>query len=348
MANFIAYSLPRSRSYWLSKFLTYGDWDCTHDQLRFLRTPDDIKSWIVQPNCGTVETGAAPFWRLIPFMPTVVIRRPLDEVIASLHKTGDFEPITLRKAMEKLDHKLDQIERRVPNVLSVNYDDLNSEATCKAIFEKCLPYQHDHKWWKKVSKLNLQINMTHLIRYCHANLPQMEKLAKIVKFQMMSLIRPEVIDKDDGITIQCESFAASKDCHRLFEEHCVIVGEAPDSTLKDRLNSDLMQKLDDLGCLQIVTARSNGRMFGYLVSILAPSLESENTKIAQQTTMFASKLFPGLGMKMQRASIEFLKQRGVDEVYFRAGLRGDGERSNVLFKRVGAQPFGSTYKLNLT
>ena len=36
----------------------------------------------------------------------------------------------------------------------------------------------------------------------------------------------------------------------------------------------LMRKMDELGAMQILTARANGRMFGYHQTLIGPSLES--------------------------------------------------------------------------
>ena len=47
--------------------------------------------------------------------------------------------MTLATAMHRLDRKLEQIERRVPGVLSVSYADLATEAGCRAVWQHCLP-----------------------------------------------------------------------------------------------------------------------------------------------------------------------------------------------------------------
>ena len=62
---FLIYALPRSRTYWLSKFLSYGDWVCGHDQIRYFRTIDDIKGWLNLPATGSAETGIAEWWRVV-------------------------------------------------------------------------------------------------------------------------------------------------------------------------------------------------------------------------------------------------------------------------------------------
>jgi hypothetical protein len=123
------------------------------------------------------------------------------------------------------------------------------------------------------------------------------------------------------------------------------VGESPDAFWGK--NIELMRMLDQLGAMQITTARSNGRMFGYLITIIAPSLESAEITTAVNTTFFASADFRGLGMKLQHSSLAALRARGVDEVYFRAGVRGAGPKMGAMYRRLGASPDGQLYKLDL-
>lgn len=343
---FIIYGTPRSRTYWLSRYLTYADWHTGHDEIIHARTLDDVTSWFNQPCTGTVETAAAPFWRMIPHVKALIIRRPIDDVIDSLMKTANFDKPSLTRMMDRLDHKLDQIEKRL-GVQSIPYDELKSEQTCKQIFEYCLPYQHDRKWWKKLRNLNLQISMPQLMRYMNAYQPQMSKLSQIAKHHMLVGITRDIpLSDKDGLSVQQESFETFfRDGQSLFAEHLVLVGEGPgDFTLK---NLDLMREMEQAGRLQITTGRCNGRMFGYLMATIGPSLEAPDRVSAAHTINFASPDMPGLGMKMQRASIEALRNQGVDEIFLHAGVRGSGPRMGTLFKRLGASEFGGLYRLEL-
>jgi hypothetical protein len=125
----------------------------------------------------------------------------------------------------------------------------------------------------------------------------------------------------------------------------MLVNEDPDNWKGKNLT--LMQDLDDIGAMQIMTARCNGKIFGYLMTLLSPSLTSENVNAATNTTFYASPDVPGLGMKLQRAALKALKDRGVHEVFFEAGKRGSGPRLSVLYERLGAQEHGTAYRLQL-
>ena len=348
MPPFLVYGLPRSRTYWLSRYLTVGEWQCGHDELRHCRSMDDVTSWLAQPCTGSVETAAAPFWRLAKHLKTVTIRRPVDQVVESFMRLGfPVDREVFRRYMLQFDRKLDQIEQRVPNVLSVTFDDLRYEETCKKVFEFCLPYPHDPSWWNLMAPLNLQINMHHLVRYYAAHEAQLTKLAKIAKHQTIAQMNRDLVavDQDDGLTIQEESLSSAVEAKALFAEHCVLVGESPDSY--DTKNWPLMHKLEELGAIQVMTARCNGRLFGYLMALISPSLESPDIQTAIHTTFFASPEFKGLGMKLQRASVEALRAKGIDEVYFHAGPRGMGPRMGTVYRRLGAVEFGNLWKLEL-
>jgi GNAT superfamily N-acetyltransferase len=352
---FVVFALPRSRSYWVSRFLNYGGWSCGHDEVRHARSLDDIRSWLAMPLSGTVETAAAPFWRLLvsdrPDVRIAVIRRPVDEAVASMLALGlDFDTQRLTTVMRNLDHKLGQIAARCPDVLSLTYAELKTEEACARLFEHCLPFRHDPAWWRDVSALNLQIDMAALLRYYAAHAHQLEKLAKTVKHRIISTLLPFGLPRSDaefdGMTFQVEPGRDFyRDAQALFAEHLVQTGQAPDDHA--RKNLPLLFRLDDLGMLQCLTARSNGRMFGYLQSIIAPSLDDPNVLQAEHTIFFASPAIRGLGMRLQRAALTMLRKRGVQHVIMRAGHRGSGPRLGTFYRRLGAEEFGQLYRLEL-
>ncbi len=349
MTPFVIFALPRSRTAWLSMFLTYRDWICAHDEIRHARSLEDVRAWLRQPNAGTIETSAAPWWRLLldmaPDVRVVTMRRPVPEVMDSLrHLNVPMDDAKVERGIIRLDRKLDQIEHRVPGVLSLQFADLVSEAACAQLFEYCLPYPHDAERWAGLASTNLQIDMNALLRYYRAYEPQMMKLAAIAKQQTIALMARRGAGID-GMTIEQESFDTFyRDGQRLFDEHLVQVGEAPGA---DRKNVPLMRVLDQMGAMHIMTARSNGRMFGYLMSIISPSMESPSVMTAIQTVYYASPDVPGLGLKLQRASVTSLRALGIGEVYGRAGTRGSGPRMATLFRRLGFSDTGQLFMLDM-
>jgi GNAT superfamily N-acetyltransferase len=350
---FVIFTSSRSRSFWLSRFLSYDEWSCGHEEARHLRGLDDIRSWLAQPFTGTVETSAAPFWRLIPALHpdarVVVVRRPPGEVVESLLRLGlPLNRAELERRMLRQDLKLSQIARRLPSVMVVSFSDLATEAACAAVFEHCLPHHHDHAWWERLAAVNLQINLPAMFRYEAAHSTQLRTVEYLCKRRILSDIRARRRSSNTGgVIIQEERYEdAWDDAQALMSEHLVEVGEVPNSHLAK--NIPLFHRLADAGSWQIITARMNGRMVGYLSSIIGPSLETTDL-ICTQLSMFVTKDARGMGIhtKLQRASVEVARARGAKRVMMRAGTRGAGARLGILYRRFGAHETGTEYRLDL-
>lgn len=350
MTPFIIYALPRSRTYWLSRYLTYGQWKCGHEQIRHIRGLDDVKSLLDMPFSGTAETAAAPFWRLIhkmrPDIKAVVIRRPVDEVIESLMATGlGFDRSRLEVEIKKLDTKLDQIESRVNNVVSFRFDRID-ESACALLMNHCLGVDYEAAHYARFSGQHLVCDLDALIRYFNAHRPQLERLRQQVKQRMLAAIAARSVSMNSGMSFQQESlseFIAGG--QSLFRQHAVEVGE-PLASWEEK-NIPLMYALENAGALHITTARCNGRMFGYLMAIISPALDSRTGTDATHTLFYGSPDSPGVGLKLQKASVEFLRSLGVDQIAMRAGTRGTGPKQSALFRRMGAEKVGDMFVLKM-
>jgi hypothetical protein len=349
---FVIFALPRSRTAWLSRFLTYGDWLCGHEELRHARTLDDVKAWFSQPYVGSAETAGAPWWRLLrryaPDAKVVVIRRPVDDVVESLMNVRglSFDRAGLHQSMWRLDRKLDQVEARVPGAVSVRYEDLVTERACAAVFEHCLPYAHDLAHWARLTDVNIQCNMPALTRYVQAYQPALAKLAAAAKQQTLRAMSARARVAPSGVTFATLTFdewlCAAE---RLIDDHLVTVGESAGDWRKKNL--PLMRCLHELGAMQIMTAQCNGRMVGYLMTTISPSLKSAGVTSGLSLAFYGSPDFPGIGMRIQSAAIEALRARGVDDLYFEAGKRGDGPRLGAMYRRMGAEEYGQVFRLDL-
>lgn len=350
---FVVFGLPRSRTYWTSRFLSYAGWLVTHDELLHLRSLDDIRSWLAMTGAGTVETSAAPFWRTLrelrPDARVATIRRDPEECVESLCRVApNCEVAATRKIIRALDHKLDTIEHRMAGVCRVTFEELATEVGCARLFQHCLPYQHDHAWWEAYAALNLQCNVPALQRYYWAHAPQLKKLTAQVKHRTIMAMRPrETVEQGIVLGVEPYSEALYREAVPLFEEHLTLMDQSPED--HDKRNLTLYANLARIGALQCVTARCNGRLFGYLVSIVAPSLDRADRTEAQHTIFFASPQFRNLGMQMQRYAIETLRERGVNDVFMRTGNRtAASPRLGTIYKRLGAHPMGEVYRLELT
>ncbi len=354
MSPFIVFALPRSRTAWLARFLSYGEYECAHEQLRHMRSMADVRAWLAQDYVGAAETGAAPWWRLVrhirPDARVLVVRRPVEEVVNSLMALDLRGVVTLDRAtltaeIHRLDRRLDLIEHRVPRALSVSFADLGQEAVCARVFEHCTGYRHDPAWWRLGEAVNVQANMRALMRHHAAHCGQMERLASEAKRATLRLMaRP--VPVEDGIEIREEEFETFwRDGQTLFAAHADEVGAREGANHNPNLA--LFRALDSIGALHLMTARCNGRLFGYLGSVIGPSLEDADLTVATQGVFYVSPEFRGLGARLQRASLDALRARGVREVIMRAGVRGAGPKAWAMYRRMGAAEFGRLYSLTL-
>ena len=75
------------------------------------------------------------------------------------------------------------------------------------------------------------------------------------------------------------------------------------------------------------------------MTIVGPSPDAPDVIQGTHTIFFASQAVRGLGMRLQRAALDALRARGVNEVIMRAGHRGLGAAAwHLFYRRLGAEP----------
>lgn len=199
MSNFVVYGLPRSRTAWLSEFLTYKDHSCLHEAAITLRSLEEFKEYFSRGNTGVSETGIAQGWWLVnhacPSIKTVVVKRPISEVVSSLMELdlsgiASYDKDSLTKHIQYGDRMLDKISSR-PGVLTVSFSDLKNMSTCKDVFEHCLPYDFDIKHWSRLKNKNIQINMRDLLKYYYEHSTEINEFKKLCKMELRSLRKSE-------------------------------------------------------------------------------------------------------------------------------------------------------------
>ena len=79
---------------------------------------------------------------------------------------------------------------------------------------------------------------------------------------------------------------------------------------------DAMLRLEDIGILRLMAARSDGRLVGYAIFILAPALHYRNKLLAHDDAFFLSKPYRkgGNGIAMFRAAEAMLRAAGADRI----------------------------------
>jgi hypothetical protein len=157
---FIVFSLPRSRSAWLTHFLSYPPKRVGHDVIVYCNHATDFVKMFSDGMDGTCETATVLAHRLIKhLMPNVkfaVIRRPRAAVVASL---AHFEISAPAGELEARDAMLDQVAA-IPGTLSLEYDELDSPDWCRRLFEFChKDVDFEIEWWAQCSRFNIQVEM---------------------------------------------------------------------------------------------------------------------------------------------------------------------------------------------
>jgi len=186
MKGFIIYALPRSRTAWLAHFLTYGDWTCCHDVVTDVHSFAELQEIFGIPYIGSAETGMIEGWKamekIAPDHRRVVIRRPLEEIKASLAKFGLADD----EGLERREKMLIELSAQ-PDVMTVNYADLDNIETIKALFEFCLLQPFDEQYWERLRHKNIQIDMPARIWKLQKNQPGINAL----KTELMNFMRQQ-------------------------------------------------------------------------------------------------------------------------------------------------------------
>ena len=332
-APFIIYALPRSRTTWLSAFLSYAPWTCHHDAAALMDSLDDVSQFLRMKNTGICETALAfaarALYRLNQDARVVVVRRPAPDVAASLAAQGYILPPAYFEAENRA---LDRAAA-IPGALSVSFDALETEAGARAVFEHCLQLPFDHDWWARLSGRNIQTDLPAAISLGANRRPYFDAMrAEAAQIMAMPAVQNESWD---------QFFA---DGRLLFDRHYAEAG--PGWTGRYDPNWALAAKAYRLGMLQITTARAGGRLVGYLLCQIEHSLEDQTSQRGIQIPFFIERPYRGpLALKMHRFMRQSLAARGVRNLTVRSGIRGVGCRQDSLFKYLRAQPDGHMFNM---
>lgn len=171
---FVIFAMPRSRSTWLGALLTYREFVCLHDISAAFQSTADITTVLSRPHTGMCDTQAAFLWPDIveasPSAKLVTLRRPRGEIMESFKKLGGVDLDRVAYNLDRLELAFNEIEE-LTGVLKVTYKDLGTEAGCRRVFEHCLTYPFDKRWWKALRNLNIQVDL----EVAHAQVKQNQK-----------------------------------------------------------------------------------------------------------------------------------------------------------------------------
>lgn len=170
MAKFIIFALPRSRTKWVSEWLSFGGrYAIGHDLTVDCSSIADFEDALDAVD-GTVETGAILGWRLLlarhPELRVATISRPVWQIVASLQAQGWYgvDEVDMVMRAEML-HAL-SLQRGVQNF---TFAGLSSEAECARLWEFALARDFDFEHWIELAPQNIQINMAERISRLRGN-----------------------------------------------------------------------------------------------------------------------------------------------------------------------------------
>lgn len=341
MTSFIVFSLPRSRSAWTARFLSYGGKRCAHDLATECGSLGEFADRLRGEYAGTAETGAVIGWRALrrrlPEAQIAVIRRPVPEVFASLARFG-LASSELTDELLQRDAMLDELAN-VPGVKSFAFADLSRIGPCADLFEHCLGEPMDWQWWEGLAGVNVQVDVPERLRFLEANRDHIEAIKREAAEE--SRQRPD-------IAIGLETWdAVWPEINSLFEEH---FGEVEGDLATNRpykLDEPIMRAMATAGVLRIFTARVNGALAGYCMWQVTMDVESAGMLIAQHGPWFVRKSYASLmlGPQLFKASVADLRSIGVKNAFPHHRLQGRGAKLGAFFKRLGAVETQRTYSL---
>ena len=342
---FIVFALPRSRTAWLSRWLTYSGRVVGHDIAVECDTIDDFLDSLSLGLSGTVETGSVNGWRLVrealPTARIAVIFRPLPDVIASLLAAGF--PVT-EATVEQLSARLADMSElaRQPGVLSVSYDSLNSPEACNALHEHLTGDAMDPVWWGHISKAHIVIDMPKRIE----RLVERREKNAVLWREVDAAVTQQIAGRWLHVGIEPWR-TAWPDAAPLATAHFNEVAANDEPWRKFVPVISVMEQLCDNGIMKCITARRAGRFLGYMTWMVMPDIESYPLNCAQQGAWYADPAARGVGLRLLRRSIHLFRRMGIDYLSLHHRLNGRGADLSRVFSRAGAVAHQHNYNLFL-
>lgn len=156
---FIVLTLPRSRSAWLSHWLSYPGKLVGHDIAIQAKSVGEFLSHFSFAD-GSCETSAMLGWRLlkheIPDLKTLVVIRDPREVLSSLEMKGVASEGLTSEIMSRW-HMLQAIGN-AKDAKVAQFEDLNSKNIRGMIFEYLLELDFDEDWDARFAATNIQVD----------------------------------------------------------------------------------------------------------------------------------------------------------------------------------------------
>ncbi len=340
-APFIIFGLPRSRTAWLSRWLSAAcGRPVGHDLAIQADTVEGLLGQIWQDYAGTVETGAIDGWRLLrrslPQAPMVVVHRPLAGVQASLAALGLTAPA---EQLEQREAEMQELSRQ-PGVLSVPFEALRYPQACAAIQAHCLPgLPFNWELWVEADRTNVQVEMPARVAVLAERAGAIARL-KAEAAERTNSGRPWTL-------VAAELWAdCAAECQAMGAAHH---GEAS-AAFGDgvyRLDVAALARLEAAGGFRAITARVDSRLAGYCLWTNEINVEAVEAPAATQGPFYVDPAHAGLqlGRQLLARSRDVLAADGVQFLRLHHTTSGRGTRAGALYRRMGAVETKREYTL---
>lgn len=194
---FIIFALGRSRTAWLSTFLSYREWTCYHEYGFRPRSLPEAWAALNRPCTGYAETAAAPGWPLVcyhaPRTRFVVVRRDVETAIRAMEMLYEraaigYDKVRLRAIFEREARDLERISRQ-PGCLTLDFAELDTEQGCQRIFEFCLPFSFDRAWWLSLRGRRIEADLKQILGYYWGNKAGIDAFQRDCRHELFRLGR---------------------------------------------------------------------------------------------------------------------------------------------------------------
>lgn len=166
MKPFFVTGFPRSRTAWLAVWLTTDRTICYHDPMGV--TLEELQARNPGKRVGISGPETCLMWEEHQDAPWLVVRREQQAALdAFLPICTQYLPsVSVWEVRKLFDARLTQLNRmRGPQVLRVEYEELNMEHWARQVWAHLMPDQpFDVERWRMLNRLNIQQNLAALCR----------------------------------------------------------------------------------------------------------------------------------------------------------------------------------------
>lgn len=156
MRPYLVVGTPRTRTAWIASFLSTEERPCQHEPSLHFDEPTDLNRFLEDDAAAASDSMmtflAADAKKIRPDCIIVVVRRPIEDVRGSFASFGITFP---QEFLDMLARRADTVASTIAD-LSVSFDELGREDTCRKLYETCTERPFDRERWLTLRARNIQ------------------------------------------------------------------------------------------------------------------------------------------------------------------------------------------------